>query len=80
MLNYLIVEDFSGQAVPFLFPLRVNHEDMREQLPYGKIISGGQVWRGDHAYICGGACAIPNVKPRPQEDAALIGLCMQEKS
>ena len=24
-MNYLIVEDFSGQAVPFIFPRRVDH-------------------------------------------------------
>ena len=40
-MKYLIVEDFSGQAVPFIFPRRVDHGDMREQLPYGQILSGG---------------------------------------
>ena len=39
-MKYLIVEDFSGQAVPFIFPRRVDHGDMREQLPYGQILSG----------------------------------------
>ncbi len=40
-MKYLIMEDFSGQPVPFIFPRRVNHVDMREQLPYGKVLSAG---------------------------------------
>ncbi len=40
-MKYLILEDFSGQAVPFIFPRRVDHADMREQLPYSKVISAG---------------------------------------
>lgn len=38
-MKYLIVEDFSGQPVCFLFPRRVDHGDMRDQLPYGRVIS-----------------------------------------
>ncbi len=40
-MKYLIMEDFSGQPVPFIFPRRVDHGDMREQLPYGKVLSAG---------------------------------------
>ena len=40
-MKYLIVEDFSGQPVCFLFPRRVDHGDMRDQLPYGRVISAG---------------------------------------
>ncbi len=42
-MKYLIMEDFSGQPVPFIFPRRVDHADMREQLPYGKVLSAGFV-------------------------------------
>ena len=45
-MNYLIVEDFSGQAVPFIFPRRVDHGDMREQLPYGQVLSCGVLGTG----------------------------------
>lgn len=31
-MKYLIMEDFSGQPVPFIFPRRVDHADMRDQL------------------------------------------------
>ncbi len=32
-MKYIIFEDFSGHPVPFIFPHRVDHADMREQLP-----------------------------------------------
>lgn len=78
MLNYLVVEDFSGCPVPFLFPPKVNHEDMREQLPYGKIISGGIVQGDLNTLVCRDGCSIPGVKARPQEDALLIAASLAD--
>jgi hypothetical protein len=71
-MNYLIVEDFSGQAVPFIFPRRVDHEDMREQLPYGQVLSGGIVEYGSDGFVCSGGHAELGLKARPAEDAAII--------
>lgn len=51
-MKYLIVEDFSGQQVPFVFPRRVDHADMFEQLPYGKVISGGYVELQSEGGLC----------------------------
>lgn len=73
MLNYLIVEDFSGKPAPFLFPCKVAHEDMRGQLPYGRIISGGIVEMGPNGFVCKGGIADLGLTSRPVEDAALIG-------
>ena len=39
-MKYLIMEDFAGQPVSFVFPRRVDHGDMREQLPYGRVLGG----------------------------------------
>lgn len=45
-MKYIIFEDFSGQPEPFLFPRRVDHGDMREQMPYTKVLSAGYVeWK-----------------------------------
>ncbi|MDR2745430.1 MAG: hypothetical protein LBB66_09620 [Desulfovibrio sp.] len=71
-MNYLIVEDFSGQPVPFIFPRRVDHGDMREQLPYGQILSGGTVEYGPNGFVCFGGHAELGLKARPVEDAAVI--------
>ncbi len=72
-MKYLIVEDFSGQAVPFIFPRRVDHADMFEQLPYGKIISAGYVELGpEGAFVCSGGNAELNVRADPARDGAIL--------
>lgn len=73
MLNYLIVEDFSGQPAPFLFPAKVAHEDLRAQIPYGKIISAGNASLGPNGFICAGGSPELGIMARPVEDAALLG-------
>ncbi|MDR3320630.1 MAG: hypothetical protein LBS77_06975 [Desulfovibrio sp.] len=70
-MNYLIVEDFSGQPAPFIFPRRVDHEDMREQLPYGWVISAIVVERGTFLSASGSHAEL-GMKARPEEDAAII--------
>lgn len=72
MLNYLVVEDFSGREVPFIFPERVAHEEMRNQLPYGRIISGGRLSLGRDGFVCTGASPDLGVQARPSQDSALI--------
>ncbi|MBR4741471.1 MAG: hypothetical protein IK079_01040 [Desulfovibrio sp.] len=71
-MKYLIVEDFSGQEVPFIFPRRVDHEDMREQLPYGKVVSAGFVELGPDGFICTGGNNDLKLNARPTEDAACL--------
>lgn len=66
------MEDFSGQPVPFIFPRRVDHADMLEQLPYGVALSAGYVEHGQDGFICYGANSELKLKARPQEDAAII--------
>lgn len=73
MLNYLIVEDFAGEPVPIIFPLRVAHADMRDQLPYGRVISAGTLHLGPNGFVCGGGCAELGINSRPVEDSALMG-------
>lgn len=70
-MKYLIAEDFAGHPVPFIFPGRVTHEDMREQLPYTRILSAGYVVFTDGAFVCSGGDAALQLMARPQ-DAAII--------
>lgn len=79
MLNYLIVEDFSGQETPFLFPAKASHEDMRNQLPYGKIVSAGVVFLGHNGFVCKGASPELGLTSRPVEDASILASCLQEQ-
>ncbi|MCL1985892.1 MAG: hypothetical protein FWG59_05545 [Betaproteobacteria bacterium] len=70
-MKYLIMEDFSGQAVVFIFPRRVDHLDMREQLPYTKAISAGYVELHDGALRCFGGHAELELHSR-REDVDII--------
>ncbi|CAK7039842.1 MAG: hypothetical protein DELT_00733 [Desulfovibrio sp.] len=70
-MKYLIAEDFAGQPVAFIFPDRVTHADMREQLPYTRVLSAGYVICKNGAFACSGGDAELDVSARP-EDAAII--------
>ena len=71
-MKYLICEDFSGQPICFVFPRRVDHLDMREQLPYRKFISAGFVELDKGAFTCFAGSQEMGLVARPEEDAALI--------
>ena len=43
MMKYIIFEDFAGEATPVIFPERIAFEEMREQIPYTKVLSAGLV-------------------------------------
>jgi len=42
-MKYIIFEDFAGEATPVIFPRRIDFEEMREQVPYTKVLSAGMV-------------------------------------
>lgn len=70
-MKYLIAEDFAGQPAPFIFPEKVTHADMREQLPYTRILAAGYIAFADGAFLCSGGDNELNIFARP-EDAAII--------
>ena len=65
-MKYLIMEDFAGQPVSFVFPRRVDHGDMREQLPYGRVLGAGYVELRDGGY------AELDIVARPEDEAILM--------
>ena len=69
-MKYLIVEDFSGGVIPFIFPDRVDHADFNDVLPYGKVVSAGYVALKNGAPECTGLSKELGVKARP-EDAGI---------
>lgn len=77
-MKYIICEDFSGRPIPFLFPDRVAHMDMREQLPYANILSAGYVVLSGGRFICSGGDAELGCKARP-EDADCLALFFTEQ-
>ena len=70
-MKYLIMEDFAGQPVSFVFPRRVDHGDMREQLPYERVLGAGYVELRDGAFHCFGGYAELGVAARPEDEAIL---------
>lgn len=70
-MKYLICEDFGGQPIPFLFPEKVAHADMREQLPYTRVLSAGYISLKQGRFLCSGGDKELEVSARP-EDAAFI--------
>jgi hypothetical protein len=54
-MKYIMFEDFSGTAVPVIFPNRINHEEMREQMPYTKVLSAGHVILKEGVFSCYGS-------------------------
>lgn len=76
-MKYLILQDFSGKIVPFIFPERVDHAEMREQLPYGLLLSGGYLEYGDNGFKCSGGNGELNIKAR-EEDLAIITEALAE--
>jgi hypothetical protein len=72
-MRYLIAEDFDGQQVPCLFPDRVTHADMREQLPYTRILAAGDIVLRDGVFVCSGGDAELNLFTRPDDAAVIAG-------
>lgn len=70
-MKYILFEDFSGKPVPFIFPNRVDHADMREQMPYTRVISAGQVHMDDNGFHCTGSAPELDATAR-EEDAEII--------
>jgi len=70
-MKYLIFEDFSGDVIPILFPERILHEEIREQIPYSKVVSGGYVFLKDGKFICKGKVKELKISAR-DEDAEII--------
>jgi hypothetical protein len=70
-MKYIIFQDFSAQPVPFLFPAKVAHADMRDQLPYSKVISAGYVRLDNGKFTCSGGDADLGISSR-KEDADII--------
>lgn len=70
-MKYLICRDFAGQPAPFIFPDKVAHVDMRDQLPYGAVISAGYVELRNGSFYCHGGDVDLGVSAQ-ENDAALL--------
>lgn len=70
-MKYIIFEDFSGKQTPILFPERILHEELREQIPYAKVLSAGYVYSTEEGFSCRGKVRELGVFSR-DEDSRII--------
>jgi len=71
-MKYIMFEDFSGTAVPVIFPNRIKHDEMREQMPYTKVLSAGYITNRDGGFSCHGSSKALKAEVGP-DDAKIIG-------
>lgn len=70
-MKYIMFEDFGGEPVPVIFPNRIGYEEMREQIPYSKVLSAGYVQMRAGEFFTHGEAKELQAKSRA-EDADLI--------
>jgi len=70
-MKYIMFEDFSGAAMPIIFPKRIDFGEMREQIPYTKVLAAGYVHMTGTGFACHGESKSLEVQARA-EDAAII--------
>ncbi len=70
-MKYIMFEDFTGHPVPVIFPKRIAHDEMREQILYSKVLSAGYVQLSGGQVVCHGESRELSAKARP-EDAEII--------
>ncbi|WP_285906997.1 hypothetical protein [Pseudodesulfovibrio pelocollis] len=70
-MKYIMFEDFSGAPTPIIFPNRIDHADMREQMPYTRALSAGYVSMRADGFHCHGSSKGLDLKAEPG-DAAII--------
>ena len=70
-MKYIMFEDFSGVPVPIIFPKRIDFVEMREQIPYTKVLAAGHVHLSGTGFACFGSSKSLAAPARP-EDALII--------
>lgn len=70
-MKYIMFEDFSGAPTPIIFSNRIDHADMREQMPYTRALSAGYVSLRPDGFHCHGSSKSLDLKAEA-EDAAII--------
>ena len=70
-MKYIMFEDFSGAPVPIIFPKRIDFSEMREQIPYTKVLSAGYVQLSGASFSCHGESKSLVAAARP-EDSGII--------
>lgn len=66
-MKYIIFEDFAGKPAPILFPDRVSHDEIREQIPYSRALSAGYLRLSEKGLSVFGLSTSLNLRSRPED-------------
>ncbi|MFP4392272.1 MAG: hypothetical protein ACOC43_03790 [Desulfohalobiaceae bacterium] len=77
-MKYIIFEGFAGEQTPILFPSRILHEEMREQMPYARVYSAGEIYLQKGEFVCQGGSRELEVYAR-SHDAEVISSFFQKQ-
>lgn len=72
-MKYIIFEDFAGEPTPVMFPERISFMEMREQIPYTKVISAGTIKIVNGNITCSGRSSELGVAASNQDSAVIAG-------
>ena len=78
-MKYIVFEDVGGKTIPILFPAKILHQEMREQIPYAKVLSAGSVHHDGRGFVCRGGSKDLGVRSRP-EDTRIIAEAFDESA
>ncbi|KUJ96140.1 MAG: hypothetical protein PWR24_1497 [Desulfonauticus sp.] len=78
-MKYIIFEDFSGKPTPIIFPEKINYLELREQIPYSKVLSAGKILFKEGKFVCFDKAKELGVAAQA-EDAQLIASLFSEES
>lgn len=71
-MKYIIFKSFADRPIPIIFPNRIEHEEMREQMPYADVLSGGYVDLRDGAFFCHGAAPDLDLSPGDNDSEIIM--------
>ena len=71
-MKYIIFEDFAGHPAPILFPSRVSHAEIREQVPYSRVLSAGFVEFDHGALTVHGQSTSLAARSKPEDLAVIL--------
>ena len=77
-MKYIIFEDFSGRPIPIIFPERITFEELREQMPYARALSGGRVSLKQGRFVCSGSAGNLGLTPA-HNDADILTEAFHER-
>lgn len=78
-MKYIIFEDVGGKRIPILFPGKIMHQEMREQIPYATVLSAGLVYHDGTAFVCRGGSRELGVSAR-SSDSEIIAESFRESA